>query len=327
MSRPEPQGVIIGCPHCGTRYQLAPEALGKGRLVQCANCKKSWQASALPLQAAAPKHPGLKPGADEDEMFDPAAEAELDATFAAEQQTAAAEQQAAAIAEAVAPGLDAGQFEALDPEPEAPPETPIDPKVQVKRQRAFSKRQRSLNRRLPIGRLRRALRMAGLVALMVVVGVGIVFRTEVVKQVPDLAGVYEMVGLGVNVIGLEFRDVRTIRALRDGTEVMTVDARIVSVSGRNVVVPPVVVTLLDTAGSPVYEWSVTPDVRDLEPGEYIEFETTLTAAPQSAERVRLTFTNGRSESETPIAVAASEPEVAAEPEPEPEAELQAETAH
>jgi predicted Zn finger-like uncharacterized protein len=325
MSRPEPQGVIIGCPHCGTRYQLAPEALGKGRLVQCANCKKSWQASALPLQAASPKHPGLKPGTDEDEMFDPAAEAELDATFAAEQQTAAAEQQAAAIAEAVAPLPETEAVEAIDAVEPPPPEKPIDPKVQLKRQRAFSKRQRSLNRRLPIGRLRRALRMAGLVALMVLVGVGVAFRTEVVKQVPDLAGVYEMVGLGVNVIGLEFRDVRTIRALREGTEVMTVDARIVSVSGRNVVVPPVVVTLLDTEGSPVYEWSVTPDVRDLEPGEYVEFEATLTAAPKAAERVRLTFTNGRSEAETPIAVAASEPEVAADPEHEPEP--QAETAH
>ena len=70
----------------------------------------------------------------------------------------------------------------------------------------------------------------------------------------------------MNVIGLEFRNVRTLRALRDGVEVLTVDARIVGVSPRRVIVPPVVVTLLDADGRPVYEWSVTPDARDLEAG-------------------------------------------------------------
>ena len=49
------------------------------------------------------------------------------------------------------------------------------------------------------------------------------FRTEIVRQFPDLAGFYEALGLGVNVIGLEFGDVTTLATLRDGASVMQVD--------------------------------------------------------------------------------------------------------
>ena len=46
--------------------------------------------------------------------------------------------------------------------------------------------------------------------------------------------------VGVNVVGLEFRDVKTLLALRRGADVMQVDARIYSVAAGNTPVPPVV---------------------------------------------------------------------------------------
>ena len=85
---------------------------------------------------------------------------------------------------------------------------------------------------------------------------------------------------------------------------LTVNARIVGVSPRRVIVPPVVVTLLDADGRPVYEWSVTPDARDLEAGEASTSTRRLTDPPEGAETVRLTFTNGRARTETPIALSA-----------------------
>ena len=39
---------------------------------------------------------------------------------------------------------------------------------------------------------------------------GCCFRTEIVRLVPDMAGVYSALGLGVNVVGLEFSDVSTL---------------------------------------------------------------------------------------------------------------------
>src|SRR5690606_100551 len=103
-------------------------------------------------------------------------------------------------------------------------------------------------------------------------------------------------------------DVHTLLALRGGSSVLQVGARIESVSGRRVSVPPVVVTLLDAEGSALYEWSVSPAAADLDPGEAVDFSSQLASPPVAAQRVRLTFGGGRSKSETQIAAApAAEP--------------------
>jgi hypothetical protein len=95
--------------------------------------------------------------------------------------------------------------------------------------------------------------------------------------------------------------VTTLVTLRGGQNIMQVDGRIYSVAPQRVVVPPVVVTLLDSAGAKLYEWSVLPEVRDLEPGEVVDFSAQLTAPPQDAARVRLTFTDGRPRPQAPLA--------------------------
>jgi hypothetical protein len=85
---------------------------------------------------------------------------------------------------------------------------------------------------------------------------------------------------------------------------MQVDARIYSVAAQKTVVPPVVVTLLNDENLPLYEWSVQPDARELEPGQVIDFTTQLNAPPQGASRIRLTFTNGRAQTDNQVAAPA-----------------------
>jgi hypothetical protein len=138
--------------------------------------------------------------------------------------------------------------------------------------------------------------------MMAIVG-AVALLTEIVRQFPDLAGAYEALGLVVNIVGLEFRDVTTLVTLRGGQNVMRVDGRIYSVAVRDVAVPPIVVTLLDAAGMKLYEWSVLAQARDLEPGEVVDFSTQLTSPPQGAARVRLSFTDSRTRSEIPVAAA------------------------
>ena len=57
--------------------------------------------------------------------------------------------------------------------------------------------------------------------------------------------------------------------------------------------PPVLVSLLDGAGATVYEWTVTPKATDMAPGEVMEFSTEVSAPPQGATTVRLSFTTPR----------------------------------
>lgn len=274
--------LVIECPQCGTRYQLPEGTISdNGRKVACAHCGETWTARPMALPALVSR---------DDDLFDEEAEADLDAAFAAAESALAEttphhgerRQPPSEIGPSVAPtgddeGVPAGGDRRLG-----------------KLQRDFRQRQAVLNRRLPFARLRRGVRVAAVAMLLLLVGAGIAFRTEIVRQLPDLAGMYEALGLGVNVVGLEFREMTTLIALRGSDRVMQVDARIFSVAARPVPVPRVLVTVLDEAGEPLYEWSALAAATDLRPGEVASFTTQLASPPPNAARVRLSFADGTS---------------------------------
>lgn len=240
-------------------------------------------------------------------VFDAISEDALDEVLLAEERAAVAEMADSATASELA------QRAAALP----PLDSRTDSATMRTRQRDFSRRRRNMEARLPLARLRRAVRIGGgLMLAAVIFGFGFA-REAVVGRFPDLAGVYEAVGLGVNVVGLEFSDVTTLHSLRDGKDMLVVSAQIVGIAKEPRVVPPVVVSLLDSAGTPIYEWSVTPAVRDLMAGERASFETQLLTPPPTATRVRLSFAggsgapragtkgNGDSANATPTAAAAA----------------------
>jgi len=257
--------MIITCPHCDTRYQVAYEAIGSaGRKVQCANCNRSWDERAAPAPTEAA-----------DQLFDPVAEAAMDRTLAEEERRVSG-----AVASRVATFEE--EMRAGD----------IDPALMRQRQRAFNRRKNTMLAQLPLSRVRRTLRIAGVVVLAGILAGGYFGRTQIVTQFPAMAGVYAQLGLEVNVVGLDFAGVKTLETLQNGREVLTVSADIVGLNPDPVAVPPVVVTLLDGSGKGIYEWSVTPNVRDLAAGERVAFETQLNVPPGEAKSVRLSFTGG-----------------------------------
>jgi len=289
--------MIITCPHCQTKYQVTYEAIGSaGRKVQCAHCHQAW------TQGAVSEERRAHTDHDTDKLFDAMAEDALDEAMSAEE-SAVAEQRAAAsppLVSGLPQGIDAAEFK--------------------KRQQAFSRRQNAVTSRLPLARLRRGARVAGVVMLAGIVGGAYFLRVPIVERYPDLAGLYEAVGLGVNVVGLDFAGLETLKTLSGGNDVLTVSAQIVGQSRTPVAVPPVVVSLLDETGHAVYEWSVSPQVRDLMAGERATFDTRLSLPPSEAVRVRLSFagqgaTQGNSNlAARPAQVPVTDP-AAAEPAP------------
>ncbi|MEQ8599150.1 MAG: DUF3426 domain-containing protein [Devosia sp.] len=258
--------MIITCPHCQTKYQVTFEAIGSaGRKVQCAHCHQAWN------QGAQPDAPETPADIEANKLFDAMAEDALDEAMSAEEKTVAAKRPA--VSSPPLNGLAEG----------------IDPAELKKRQQEFSRRQNAMISRLPLARLRRGARIAGVVLLAGIVGGAYFWRVPIVERYPDLAGLYESIGLGVNVVGLDFADLETLKALSGGNDVLTVSAQIVGQSGSPVAVPPVVVSLLDETGHAVYEWSVSPRVRDLMAGERATFDTRLSLPPSEAVRVRLSF--------------------------------------
>ncbi|WP_158626106.1 zinc-ribbon domain-containing protein [Arsenicitalea aurantiaca] len=266
--------IVISCPHCGTRYQLAPDAIGtSGRKVLCAQCGRDWTAR-MP-EPDGPEDGLVFPTGDEDS---------LDAAFdAAEKTDAAKARTMARIKAAIAP--------------KTPQARPVDLEAERRRLRAFSARQETIARTLPVARMRRMARYVLAGILLALVGALMIFRTEIVREAPAMASLYSSVGLGVNVLGLEFEDTRTITIMREGARVMAVEANIRNVAGRPVDVPPVRVSVYDGTRTTIYEWSAHADAGHLAPGEVAQLRTQLTAPPQGAAGVRLSFINDRVELE------------------------------
>ena len=283
--------MIITCPHCQTKYQVTYEAIGSaGRKVQCAHCQQAWQQRPLDKNDDTPAHK---------QAFEVMAEDGLDEAMTAEERAVAAEVE-----------------RLLELERRSGSAGKVDPAVIRKRQKAFTRRQSAMEAELPLARLRRTLRVVGFVLLASVLATAYFGRVQVVDRFPAMAGVYEAIGLGVNVVGLDFSNVSSLRTLRDGKEVLVVSAQIIGLMPDPVSVPAVVVTLIDAHGQGIYEWSVTPSVRDLMAGERSTFDTQLTLPPGDAARVRLSFAGGQG---LPIVAAGSRAADGAADAPEPPA--------
>lgn len=247
---------LITCPNCQAQYKVGKDTLGTaGRVVKCAQCQNDWKALST----------GSGVVAEDDETKK---EQEMDAAF---------EEAASCIGDT--------------PSPEKVPKStkPTLPKATSQEKKDLKRRQNLLNRTMPKTKASKFGRIsAGILLALILVG-SIGFRENVVKVFPDMAGAYASAGLGVNIVGLEFGDVKTLRILRNGDEVMEISAGINSVSSHQVRVPKIMVSLLDEAGGSVYEWSVTSRAAIMLPGEWIEFETKLISPPKEAVSVRLEF--------------------------------------
>ena len=285
MSSPDLQTVVIACPNCGTRYQVPYGTIGAaGREVQCAQCSKHWHAT-----ADAPPPPAI----EEDRMFSPADESVLDAAFEAEARATAPPPPARSVPEGEPERTISDIRAALAPKPKKADINAIDPALLSKSKRAFDKRQARITSKLPMARVRRTARLGAFVLLVSILLLGFSLRTDLVRWFPALAGLYASIGMPVNVVGLVFEGSKTLTSYRDGKPVMLITSRIRSIATQTVPVPPVLVSLVDPTGTTVYEWTVTPQAREMAPGDVFEFSTEVSAPPEGATTVRLTFTTPR----------------------------------
>lgn len=273
--------MIIICPNCDARYQVASASFGNaGRKVKCANCKSDWKAQPEPdVPAAAPKIRDVAEDvASADKMFGAADEEQLDEEFErAQSQSKNGNQPFENAGENHVESFEVGGGDEIDPE-----------KLAIHRSN-LQRRQQSLSRNLPRARIRRFGRMAAIAGLVVFFGGGIYWRDNVVNVLPDTAWLYSIFGMQVNVVGLEFRDVRTLRTTRDGSEIIEISGKIENITGHQISVPSVLIKLIDDQGQSIYEWTTRPVVRVMAAREWIEFSSQLTAPPRMATDLRVSF--------------------------------------
>ncbi len=291
----------IKCPDCSTSYDIKPEVLGaEGRSVKCARCGNRWFVAPepeddeeLPLDADAGSVDDDEASWEEDEAeearfenSDP--EPEDDDEPDDEADADAPPSRPAAKPQPVATQSD-------DDEDEDRP-APADIETLAKRPKIIVNPNKFKRNRLGAivnWLLRRNFRrITGVILFAASVAVCVVFilvRDSVVKQAPDLASLFEAVGLDVNLRGLEFRDLRTFREIQEGQPTLVVEGSIRNIQAEETPVPAVRLSLRGGDLQEIYAWTVEPRTKVLKGLDETRFRTILTDPPSEAADIQVRF--------------------------------------
>jgi predicted Zn finger-like uncharacterized protein len=133
----------------------------------------------------------------------------------------------------------------------------------------------------------------GLAAVILVIGgAALSYRQTIATLWPQSASLYSGLGLNVNARGIAFSGVTRRYETEDGQIVLAIAGSIVNVSGRELPVPPIRVTLTDGGKRELYHWNFTPDVATLRAGQSASFLTRMSNPPDGARHMEMRFADG-----------------------------------
>jgi predicted Zn finger-like uncharacterized protein len=141
-----------------------------------------------------------------------------------------------------------------------------------------------------MGRVLLATGWAGLAAIVIVVGwTATVYRQQIVANWPQSASFYSKLGLQTNASGLQIADYQYHEEVQGGQSTLVVTGKLVNISGRELSVPQIRVTLSDVDRRELYHWTFVPAVISLRPGQTTRFVTRLSSPPAAARHLNLRF--------------------------------------
>jgi len=282
----------IECPHCQTTYDLAEAALGAhGRQVRCARCKTVWHALPVLANAYAEEAAGGGPTDDRDDAF-----------AAAEDIIPEIESPPTAIGDEMSDALDWAE----DPPPagrgfgrggKAGARTKNASPLLARLRAHLPAR---LSAHLPHGpdfgaltrRLPRWLQLGLPGVNTILVGLCLalmVWRADIVRLMPQTAGFFETIGLGVNLRGLVFTDTNVTHESVAGKKVMVIDGAVQAVADKPVELPRLRFGVLDAHGQEIFAWTAILDQPYLRAGEKAFYKTRLATPPAGARAVLVRF--------------------------------------
>jgi predicted Zn finger-like uncharacterized protein len=303
----------IKCPECSTSYDIKPEALGsEGRSVKCARCGNRWfvrpkgdAADAEPADADQNDAPKTNAGADEADWVEDEAREEKAAGALNTEKSAKDDEAAKSPGSSAEPAAEAAMASASEMLPDTPSDDdddledqPVDIESSAKRPKI--KVNPNKFKRNHLGAVlnwlaRRNYRRIGGIVLFTGAIAACLFlvliRDEVVKQAPDLASLFEAIGLEVNLRGLEFRDLRTFTEVEGGKQVLVVEGSIRNIGEENTPVPAVRLSIRGTDLQEIYAWTVEPRTTTLNGLDETRFRTILSDPPPGASDIHVRFIN------------------------------------
>lgn len=282
--------MLIVCPTCATSYMIEPASLGPaGRTVRCARCKASWFAGGA---APAVAHFVDDVIAEAEARDNPAAHA---AAGGADDFGDEPAQPAAQISEAASPTEDHAFRDAPLPTQDAPPIVPPmaePPVVDTAPDDVESFAARRTRMHVRRKEKRKSSKWTAIILVLFGFNVALVgARNEVVRYLPQTAGLFAAIGLPVNLRHLTFEDVKINKEEHDGVPVLTVEGTIASQSNKAVEVPRMRFAVRNATGQEIYAWTARPSRSILEPGQKLPFRSRLASPPADASDVLVRFVN------------------------------------
>jgi predicted Zn finger-like uncharacterized protein len=255
----------IVCPNCQTSYGVTPKALGPdGRNVRCAKCKQVWHAR--PEEAL---HHAEAAGA----------------TAAPDEAAGSAENWSESESPHVeSPSLAPGGSEAAGWSAEAGrSELTADDVPRARRWRPT-----------PISLSRPHLGLSTGVAAMAALIAGLIlWRTEVVRVLPQTAGFFKLAGINVNLRNLTIEDVRVSTETVNGAPVTVIEGSVAATGFKPAEIPRLRFVVRDASGTPVYAWNTVLDQAVVDPGEKVAFKSRLASPPPNGYDLVVRFFNKR----------------------------------
>ncbi len=267
--------MIIICPNCQTNYQVAQKAIGAlGRKVVCANCQQSWKAKFEQAQIPITKPQIVtnndvspsKEQQDSDEIFSSADEKNLDDEFSKQE-----------------------QIEKQTANNDISNNSKLDKSLKRKQKKDLLKRKNNMTQNMPLNRMKKSARIWALILLLLISSIGSFFRDNIVGNFPQFAKFYEAVGLEVNLVGLEFTNVKTLIIKDNGSDKLSISANIHNITNSEISIPNIIISLINDNEEILIEWSIAPRVKTLKAREILDFETHLEDAPPDAQTVKFSF--------------------------------------
>jgi predicted Zn finger-like uncharacterized protein len=276
----------IICPHCSTSYAIGLATLGAaGRTVRCSRCKEVWLARPEDaIEAAAPAM--AEAGSDR-----VATQASATSWDAGEDQ-GDSQQQGIPVVDSPSISTDwpaEARNDLANDLADEPAEAAAAP----------SRRPSWFRKRLKPPALPRApgksfaslpIACAAMGALVLAL---MIWRVEVVRLLPQTAAFYEMVGFGVNVRGLAFKDMKITTETVEGKPVLVIEGAIVGETRHPVDLPRLRFSVSDAQGAEIYAWNALLDQPVLKPGERAWFKSRLASPPPEGRSIDVRFFSKR----------------------------------